>query len=273
MRGTYLRLLTCGGLNTAKVLAMTCLLFLTAGISSAQTIPTVSINDLTTTEKDPPITWLPEVEITLSAPSTQQISVRVTTQNGSALDSDDYAGGSLVISFAPGQTSVHLGIGIKSDTVGEPTEQFFVNLSEPVNCTIARAQATVTIVDDDSLVLLNQDNGRGAALDSVLFKAETFGIINDRNFSSDQRTRIIVFATGVKLAQGENASAVTATAEDAGGGVRPLTVEFVGAVPNFDWLNQVVLKLSDQLPTGDQKIRISLHGQTSNFVLVDVKPQ
>jgi hypothetical protein len=252
---------------------MACLLFLTAGISFGQGLPSVTISDLTTTEKDPPITWLPEVEITLSAPSTQQVSVRVTTQNGTATDTDDYAGGSQVITFTPGQTSVHLGIGIRSDTTPEPTEHFFVNLSEPVNCTIARTQATVTIVDDDSLFLLNQDNGRGAALDSVLFKAETFGIINDRNFSADQRTRIMVFATGVKLAQGENASAVTATAEDSVGGVRPLAVEFVGGVPNFDWLTQVVLKLSDQLPTGDQKIRISLHGQTSNFVLVNVKPQ
>lgn len=259
-------------LITAKLLGMACLLFLTAGISAAQGVPSVSVSDLTTTEKDPPITWLPEIQITLSAPSTQQVSVKVTTQNGSATDTGDYAGGSQVISFAPGQTLVRLGIGIRSDTTAEPTEQFFVNLSEPVNCTIARAQATITIVDDDTLTLVNQDNGRGAALDSVLFKAETFGIVNDRNFSADQRTRIIVFATGVKLAAGENISAVTATAEDAGGGVRPLAVEFVGGVPDFDWLTQVVLKLSDQLPTGDQKIRISLHGQTSNFVLVNVKP-
>ena len=260
-------------LISAKLLGMACLLFLTAGISSAQGLPSVSVSDLTTTEKDPPITWLPEITITLSAPSTQQVSVRVTTQNGTATDTGDYAGGSQVIAFAPGQTSVHLGIGISGDTVAEPTEQFFVNLSEPVNCTIARGQATVTIVDDDTLALVNQDNGRGAALDSVLFRAETFPIINERNFSSDQRTRILVFATGVKLAAGENASAVTATAEDSVGGVRPLAVEFVGQVPNFDWLSQVVLKLSDQLPTGDQKIRISLHGQTSNFVLVGVKLQ
>jgi len=256
----------------AKLLGMACLLFLTAGISSAQGLPTVSIADSVVGEADLPTTALTDVVITLSAPSTQNVTVRATTQNGSAIEPDDYAGGTTLITFAPGQTSIHLGIGIRSDTVAEPTEQFFVNLSEPVNCTIAKAQGIVTIVDDDSLVLQSQANGRGAVLDSVLFKAEPFGIVNDRNFSSDNRTRIIVFATGVKLAAGENASAVTASAEDAGGGVRPLTVEFVGKVPNFDWLTQVVLKLSDQLPTGDQKIRISLHGVTSNFVLVSVQP-
>jgi uncharacterized protein (TIGR03437 family) len=107
----------------------------------------------------------------------------------------------------------------------------------------------------------------------VLFRSEPFPIINDRNFSSDNRTRIIVFATGLKLAAGETASAVTASAEDTQGGVRPLTVEFVGKVPNFNWMSQVVLKLSDQLPVGDNKIRITLHGQTSNPVLVNVKSQ
>jgi uncharacterized protein (TIGR03437 family) len=77
----------------------------------------------------------------------------------------------------------------------------------------------------------------------------------------------------LKLAAGETASAVTATAEDTQGTIRPLTVEFVGAVPNFEWMTQVNLKLTDQIPAGDVKIRISLHGVTSNAVLAQVKLQ
>ena len=77
------------------------------------------------------------------------------------------------------------------------------------------------------------------------------------------------------MAAGENASAVTATAEEAGGTIRPLTVEFVGQVPNMNnWLSQVVLKLNNQITTAqDIKVRITVHGVTSNFVLVAVKPQ
>jgi len=42
---------------------------------------------------------------------------------------------------------------------------------------------------------------------------------------------------------------------------------------NF-WLTQVVLKLNDQITTAqDIKVRITLHGVTSNPVLVAVKPQ
>jgi uncharacterized protein (TIGR03437 family) len=133
-----------------------------------------------------------------------------------------------------------------------------------------------TIVDDDALLLLNQQGSqRGVALDSVFLTGETFPIVTDRViFSSDARMRIDVFAIGLKLAAGETASAVTATAEDSVGTVRPLTVEFVGGVPNFGWLTQVGLKLNDQIPAaGDIKIRISLHGATSNAVLVAVKPQ
>ena len=86
--------------------------------------------------------------------------------------------------------------------------------------------------------------------------------------------RIVVFAVGLKLAQGENASAVTATAEDSVGTIRPLTVESVDVVPNMNfWLTQVTLKLNDQVPAGDMKVRITLHGVTSNAVNVAVTAQ
>jgi len=41
---------------------------------------------------------------------------------------------------------------------------------------------------------------------------------------------------------------------------------------NF-WLTQVTLKLNDQVPAGDMKVRITLHGVTSNAVNVAVTAQ
>jgi len=261
------------GLNAARFLGVVCLLFVTAQISFAQADPTVSINDITVNEGDSGL--FGEVfDVSLSAPSTKTVSVTVSTQNGTATGNADFGAGSIVLDFQPGQTLIQLTVFIIGDTAVEGTENFFLNLSSPVNATIGKGQGVGTIIDDDALVLLNQTNsGRAAALDSVLFRSEPFPILNERNFSSDNRTRIIVFATGLKLAAGETASAVTASAEDTQGGVRPLAVEFVGKVPNFNWLSQVVLKLSDQLPVGDNKIRITLHGQTSNPVIVEVKSQ
>jgi uncharacterized protein (TIGR03437 family) len=82
----------------------------------------------------------------------------------------------------------------------------------------------------------------------------------------------MLFATGIKLAPGENATAITAVAEDQQGGLHPLTVEFAGAVPTLDWLQQVVVKLPDSLTnTNSALVSISLHGSSSNKVQIAIK--
>lgn len=257
-----------------RLLSLICLLLVTAGVTYAQT-PTVSINDITIDEGDsnnPLMGW--DFTVSLSAPSSQTVSVTASTQPGSATSNVDFGAGSVVVTFAPGQTSSTLTVFVIADTTVEGTENFFVNLSNPVNATIGRGQGEATIIDDDALLLLNQTNStRGVALDSVTFVAEPIGIITERNFSADQRARLMVFAIGTKLPNGEQAGAVTASAEDSTGSVRPLTVESARKVPNFPWLTQVVMKLTDQIVPGDVKIRITVHGQTSNPVLVALKAQ
>jgi len=265
-------------LKTAKLLGLTVLLLASAPITFAQTLPTVSINDLSVAERDVDLFGY-EFTVSLSAPSSQTVSVRVTTQQGTATDNVDFGAGTVVLNIAPGQTSQTVTVFIIGDTIVENNEQFFLNLSQPVNCTIGDGQGVGTIVDDDGpLTLLNQENSaRGLAVDLVFRTKEPFAInTGDQHFYIvDQRMRIVVFAVALKLAAGENASAVTATAEETGGTIRPLTVEFVGPVPNMNqWLTQVVLKLNDQITTPqDIKVRITLHGVTSNPVLVAVKPQ
>jgi len=262
-------------MTPARLLGVICLLFFSAGITFAQADPTLSVNDLTVVEGDGGSTpKLANFEITLSAPSQKTVTVTATTQSGTATGNSDFAAGAVTFSLLPGQTSVTFIVPIMGDTVPEGTEDFSLNLSNPINATIAKAQGVATIIDDDSLLLLQQTNStRAATFDSVWYTKEIFPIVNTQNFSADQRSRLIVFSTGLKLAAAETASAVTATAEDAQGTVRPLTVEFVGAVPNFEWMTQVNLKLTDQIPAGDVKIRISLHGVTSNAVLAQVKLQ
>ena len=258
-----------------KLFGLICLLFVTAGITFAQGTPSLSINDITVPEGDDSnilVQW--DFTISLSAPSTQVVSVTVSTQAGSATDNVDFGAGSIVVSIPAGQTSQSVAIAIKGDTAVEGTENFFVNLSNPVNATIADAQGVATIVDDDTLILLQQTGStRGVALDSVTFVAEPLPIVTERNFSADQRTRLLVFAIGTKLGDGEQASQVLASAEDSTGTVRALTVESARKVPNFPWLTQVVVKLTDQIVPGDVKIRISAHGQTSNPVPVALKAQ
>jgi len=237
--------------------------------------PTLSINDVTVNEGDDGVLNFATFTVSLSAPSQQTVSVMASTQQGTATSDIDFVSGSLTLTIDPGKTSQTITVFVKGDSTVEGSEQFFLNLSNPVNAVIGDSQGVATIVDDDTLILLTESNTqRAIALDSVLFTRDPFPIRNDINLSADHRTRLILFAIGLKLLPGENASAVTATAEDSQGNIHTLQLEFVGKPPTYDWLTQVVVRLNDQITiVGDSKIKIVLHGVSSNTVLVGLKPQ
>jgi hypothetical protein len=234
--------------------------------------PTFKINDVTIAEGDAGNTSA-LFTISLSGPSDRHITVQLGTQAVTATAGIDFLSIGGQISFLPGQTTRQISVSVRGDTAVEGVETFFVNLVNPVNAVLADGQGVGTIVDDDALILLTEAGSqRAIALDSVIFTREPFSIINDRNFSADRRTRIAIFAVGLKLL-GQDASAVSATAEDSQGRIYPLTVEFVGSVPSFSWLTQVVFKVNDELPApGDVRVRISLRSISSNGVLIAIQP-
>ena len=121
--------------------------------------------------------------------------------------------------------------------------------------------------------LLTRENSlRSLALDSVTLMSEPFGITNIHNFSTDQRTRISLFATNVELAQGEPISVITAQAETSTQ-IFLLTIEAFQTVPNFPWLKQIVVKLPDAIANSDEvRVSINVRGTASNKVVVKVKP-
>ncbi len=236
--------------------------------------PTVQINDVTVEEGDSS-SKLAVFTISLSAASGRTVNVTVATQAGTATPGQDFGGGSLLLTYLPGQTVKQVAVIVAGDTAVEGIEHFFVNLVNPVNTTIIDGQGVGTIVDDDALVLLTDANSqRALALNSLTQAAEPFSISNDFTVSSDHLTRISLFAIGMKLNSGENvAASVTATAEDIRGGVHPLTVEFAGDVPGFNWLTQIVVKLNPSITfPNDVKIRIRYLETTSNVVTVAVEP-
>ena len=120
--------------------------------------------------------------------------------------------------------------------------------------------------------LISEANStRAIALESVTWKREPFQLTQPIMFGVDSRTRIMLFARNVDLLPGEDASAVTATAEDATRSRYPLTVEYVGPVPGFEWMSSVVVRLNDNLnDVGDVLIGISLRGLASNRVRVGI---
>ncbi|HEV3471127.1 MAG TPA: putative metal-binding motif-containing protein [Pyrinomonadaceae bacterium] len=122
------------------------------------------------------------------------------------------------------------------------------------------------------ILLTEPDTERAVALDSVTLRSGPFPLSTEQNFSSDRRTRILLFAVNLELRRGESISAVTARIVDSQGNVFPLVVESVAKVPNFGWLTQMTVRLPDGLKAeGEARISISLHGETSNMVLVSVR--
>ncbi|MBP6770184.1 MAG: cellulose binding domain-containing protein [Reyranella sp.] len=87
--------------------------------------------------------------VTLSQPATGPVSVGYTTVNGTAIAGQDYASVVGTLTFAAGETARTVSVDILGDTLVETNETFSLSLSSPTGATIARGQATGTIVNDD----------------------------------------------------------------------------------------------------------------------------
>jgi glucose/arabinose dehydrogenase len=122
------------------------------------------------------------------------------------------------------------------------------------------------------LIVTEENTDSAIALDSPTMVRDPFPLTNRFNLGSDDRTRVMLFVENLELAPGENSSAVTAQAQDAAVNVFPLTVEFTGKVPGFDWLTQVVVRLPSNLPAAQPVfVSVTLHGQTSNKARIQIK--
>jgi Calx-beta domain len=87
--------------------------------------------------------------VTLSAASTQTVSVGYATSDGTAVAPGDYASGSGTVTFAPGETAKRIPVSIVGDTSIEPDETLSITIANPVNASIAHGTATGTITNDD----------------------------------------------------------------------------------------------------------------------------
>ena len=115
------------------------------------------------------------------------------------------------------------------------------------------------------LLTLENEPGRAVALNSVTLLRDPFLLFDPHNFSLDQRTRITLFAINLDLANGEDASQVAVEAEDSQHRIFPLPVEYVGKVPGFSWLSQVVVKLpSGAEGSAELAVTLILRGARSN---------
>jgi len=122
------------------------------------------------------------------------------------------------------------------------------------------------------VLLTDEGSNRALALDSVLFTRDPFKLNNPYNFAGP-RTRLMLLSANLDLAPGDGPSSIVAQADDGNGNTFPLTVEWVGRLPNLDWITMVIAKLPDELANTDHAlISVAAHNQISNHVLVSLSP-
>jgi uncharacterized protein GlcG (DUF336 family) len=126
-----------------------------------------------------------------------------------------------------------------------------------------RAQANKPIL------ISEETSTRAVAVDSVTRTREPFTTTALVSWGADSNTRIMLFAQG--LSAQANAASITAEAEDGAHIFYRLPVEYVGPVPNQEWMSSIVVRLDDQMTdVGDVLVGITFQGVASNRVRVGI---
>ena len=238
--------------------------------------PTISINDVSVTEGNAG-TKAASFTLTLSGPSVEAIAVRAITTPGTATASSDYNSVNTVVIFQPGTVTRTFDVGIIGDTNLESNETFVVNLSDNFGTTIADGEGVGTILDDDTLLALEESGPtpqQAAAFESLLFTRDAFRVKSIAGWLSlppNQNTIVMIFAQNLRLNQGETAADVIVNLVDANNQIFDVPATDVRTVPNVD-LTQVLFTLPDALASGTCKVTIKAHGESSNMGTIRITP-
>lgn len=132
-----------------------------------------------------------QIIIRVQPASSKEVRVNYSTQELTAKDSEDYIGiSNQSVIFQSNETEKKVSISLLPDEIREADEMFKVVLSNPVNATLGKATAIITILNDDTRVpftdagyqapathpgynLVWADEFNGASLDAASWTHET----------------------------------------------------------------------------------------------------
>ena len=207
------------GLNT-PVNAVVGNSFTTVTLASndgAAGIPTASVREAVVDEKGGAAAFV----VVLDRPSTELVTLSYRTVAGTATADVDYSSRSGTLAFAPGETSRVVFIPIIDDALAEKDEVFTLEISSPVNASIAQGLASGRIVANDAANVANPviiaepllaDEARGYA--DVLVRlsapsAQTVSVTYGDNYLNNAYTDYGYSQDGVlNFAPGETAKLV-----------------------------------------------------------------
>jgi uncharacterized repeat protein (TIGR01451 family) len=121
-------------------------------------VPTVTIGDASAVEGG-----LVTFTLTLSNPSAQDVTVTVSTTNGTAVAPGDYTATSTTVTIPAGRTTGTVDVQTTGDTTDELDETFLATITDLTGATVGSVAGqpagtgTGTIVDDDNSVTATDD--------------------------------------------------------------------------------------------------------------------
>ena len=125
--------------NAALAVAADAPLSVTATGTISGQLPALSVSGMSVDEAD-------DVElvftVSLSAATTEDVTVQYRTVDGSATAGEDYTAASEMLTIAAGDTEGMVSVAILNDDVEEGAENFSLTLSSPTNATLADEDAS-----------------------------------------------------------------------------------------------------------------------------------
>jgi hypothetical protein len=130
--------------------------------------PAISIGDVVVAEES----GVAAFTISLSEASADTVTVNCATAGNQATSGTDFTAISTIVVFTPGVTELVITTAVLDDSVYEGTEDFYMNLSSPVNATIANAQG-IAVIDDmadtPALSIDDVSDTEGAGFDFTVY--------------------------------------------------------------------------------------------------------
>lgn len=203
--------------------------------------PTISLDSATYQlyEDDP--SGVVAVTVTLSGPTSQDVTVDFATTDGTAVSGTDYTAVSTTITIPAGQPSAVVNIPLSNDSDIEADESFTVAISN-INHAIpvAPTNATITILDDD-------------ALPKVQFGAANYNVDETESSITVEIIANPISASDMLVDVVNNGGTATNGVDYSFTNIEPLTIGSGTAL-----ITVTVPLTDDQLAEGDETIELAL---------------
>lgn len=206
------------------------------------------------------------------------ITVHYATSDGTATAGSDYIAVSGDLSFPEGTFQRTITIPFLSDQITENPETFSINLSNPTGQVDLADPSSVTVVLTDPappapLVVATEPNSdRAIAINSTNFLAGPFKTSTPINFSSDNRTRVSFFVSGMQFNACQGTNTLLFEARDSRQSSTLSTVEGVYKLPGNNPYLQFNLILPQGLFYGDVLVTFRMAGLVSNNGRITTQP-